>query len=161
MRPKRRERGLAALLLLFATAAPSIAGSPGYDPQADPAADLQAAVAESRAEGKRILVVVGGEWCSWCHILDRFVKENRAIQDLWDGGYVTLKVHWDPEQTNEAFLGQYPSIPGYPHIFVLDTDGTFLHSQFTAELEDGDSYSPDLMTAFLQRWAPRSTGASR
>lgn len=162
MSPKRLERGLAALPLVFATVAVAAGnGSLGYDPAADPAADLKTAVAEARAEDKRIMIVVGGEWCSWCHILDRFVKENAAVEDRWKGGYVTLKVHWDPEHPNEAFLGQYPSIPGYPHLFVLDSDGTFLHSQSTAELEDGASYSLDLMTAFLERWAPRSARASR
>lgn len=148
---------LATITLVFVAAA---AGSTGYDPDADPAADLEAVAAEAGASGKRIILVVGGEWCSWCHILDRFVKGDPAVQTLWDRHYVTLKVHWDPDQPNEAFLGQYPKIPGYPHIFVLDDDGRLLHSQNTAELESGDSYSPERMTAFLRRWAsPSGEGA--
>jgi len=142
------------VLALLGTSLLGADGPLGYDPDADPDADLEAAVAEARATGRRILMVVGGEWCSWCHILDRFVKGNEAIHELWTRGYVTLKVHWDREQPNEEFLGRYPAIPGYPHIFVLEDDGTLLHSQNTAELEDGESYSADLMTAFLERWAP-------
>lgn len=158
----RRERALAASVLVFVIVAVAAAtdGAAGYDPAADPAADLEAAVAEARASGKRIILVVGGEWCSWCHILDRFVKGDPAVQTLWDRHYVTLKVHWDPDQPNEAFLGQYPKIEGYPHILVLDDDGRLLHSQNTAELESGDSYSPERMTAFLRRWAsPSGEGA--
>jgi thioredoxin-related protein len=157
-----RERALAAVVLLFVTAVCAAAGGgAGYDRAADPAADLEAAVAEARTSGKRIILVVGGEWCSWCHILDRFVKGNPAIQALWDRHYVTLKVHWDPDQPNEAFLGQYPEIEGYPHILVLDGDGRLLHSQNTGELESGDSYSPELVTAFLNRWAPPSREGAR
>ncbi len=151
-------RAVAAIVLLFTTTA-AAAGGAGYDPDADPAAELEVAAAEARASGRRIILVVGGEWCSWCHILDRFVKGDPAIHALWDRHYVTLKVHWDPDQPNAAFLGQYPEIPGYPHIFVLDGDGRLLHSQNTAELESGRSYSPELVRAFLTRWAPPGTGA--
>jgi len=72
-------------------------------------------------------------------------------------GYLVVKVNWSRENRNEAFLSQYPSIRGYPHIFVLEKDGTFLHSQNTAELEEGRSYDLDVMLAFLDRWAPPST----
>jgi len=151
----RRVRAMTAPVLLFVAAVASGAdGTAGYDPTADPTADLEAAVTEARASGRRILLVVGGEWCSWCHILDRFVKGDPAIHDLWDRHYVTVKVHWDPDQPNAAFLGRYPKIQGYPHIFVLDDNGRLLHSQNTAELESGDSYSPERVTAFLTRWAP-------
>jgi thioredoxin-related protein len=132
-------------------------GTLGYDPESDPAADLRAAVEDARARGSRILVIVGGEWCSWCHILDRFVKGNEEIHILWERHFVTLKVHYDPETTNEDFLGRYPEIEGYPHIFVLDEDGALLHSQNTELLEEGGSYSTGRMRAFLTRWAPDTT----
>jgi thiol:disulfide interchange protein len=146
----------AALMLptLLAVSLAAAPGSLGYDPEADPAEGLRAATEEARASGRRILVVVGGDWCSWCHTLDRFVKGNEAVHALWNRAYVTLKVHWDREHPNEAFLARYPAIEGYPHIFVLDGDGALLHSQNTGELEEGDSYSPDLVIAFLTRWAP-------
>ena len=140
--------------LVFATMLHAGVGTLGYDPERDPAADLRAAVEDARARGSGILVIVGGEWCSWCHILDRFVKGNEEIHLLWERHFVTLKVHYDPETTNEAFLGGYPEIQGYPHIFVLDRDGALLHSQNTGLLEEGGSYSTERMLAFLTRWAP-------
>jgi thioredoxin-related protein len=145
---------LAAVVLLFAVVATAATGSAGYDPDADPAAELEAAVAEARSSGRRIILVVGGEWCSWCHILDRFVKEDPALHSLWDRHYATLKVHWDPDHPNGAFLARYPKIEGYPHIFVLDSDGRLLHSQNTGALESGRSYSSELVREFLTRWAP-------
>jgi thioredoxin-related protein len=154
----RQRSAILMLLVLLVTPLVAGPGSLGYDPEADPAADREAAVAEARATGRRVLMVVGGEWCPWCHVLERFVKGDEAIHEQWKRSFVTLKVHWDREQPNEDFLGQYPSIQGYPHIFVLESDGTLLHSQDTAELEDGDSYSVDLVAAFLARWAPASDG---
>jgi thioredoxin-related protein len=147
------------LLALLSGSLLAGAGSLGYDPDADPDHDLRAAVSEAEASGRRILVKVGGEWCSWCHILDRFVKEHDEIDRFWKEHFVTVKVHYDVEHPNEAFLSRYPKIEGYPHIFVLDSDGTLLHSQDTADLESGKTYSPEKMRAFLTRWASPETDA--
>jgi hypothetical protein len=46
-------------------------------------------------------------------------------------------------------------VTGYPHIFILDSGGNFIHSQDTAELEDGmTSYNPEVFMAFLKEWSP-------
>lgn len=42
----------------------------------------------------------------------------------------------------------------YPHLFVLDSDGRLLHSQGTAELEEGQSYNLRRFMAFIDTWAP-------
>ena len=70
---------------------------------------------------------------------------SRTTRTFEPGGRTTfagsLKVNFSPENQNRSFLRRYPRIPGYPHIFVLESDGRFLHSQGTAELESGRSYS--------------------
>ena len=128
--------------------------SAGYDPARDPYQDLEKAVAQATEGGKRILIEVGGEWCKWCHILERFLKGDEEVLAALRDNFVVLKVNYNPEQENEEFLGQYPKITGYPHIFVLESDGSFLHSQNTAELEKGDSYDRQRMLKFFRRWAP-------
>ena len=102
-----------------------------FDPARDAARDVATAAATAKAQGKRVLVDVGGEWCSWCHILDRFVAENGDVRGLVDAGYVWVKVNWSKENKNEALLSRWPKIDGYPHLFVLDGDGKLLHSQNT------------------------------
>jgi hypothetical protein len=67
-----------------------------------------------------------------------------------------MKVTFDGEQKNEAFLSRYPEIPGYPHLFVLDSDGQLLHSQGTAELEEGRGYNDKVYLEFLDKWKPAS-----
>jgi hypothetical protein len=49
-------------------------------------------------------------------------------------------------------LVNYPKVPAYPHFFVLETDGTFLHSQGTTELEEGKGYNEQVFIAFLDSW---------
>jgi hypothetical protein len=65
---------------------------------------------------------------------------------------VVVKVNYSEENKNEAVLSKLPKIPGYPHFFVLDKDGKFLHSQGTGELETGDHHDHDKMIAFLKKW---------
>ena len=139
------------LVALVALISACIAVS-SYDPARDPEADLHHALQRAQASEKRVLVIVGGEWCGWCKVLDRFVKENREVAGLWDGYFVTMHVNFSPENENAAFLKRFPAIDGYPHIFVLEKDGRFLYSQGTGGLESGTSYSPEKMTAFLRSW---------
>ncbi len=111
-----------------------------FEPQRDAAADVATAVALAKKQGKRVLVDVGGEWCPWCHILDRFVAANADVRALTDANYVWVKVNWSKENKNEALLSRWPAVKGYPHLFVLDADGRLVHSQDTGLLEDGKDY---------------------
>ncbi len=130
-----------------------------FDPTRNAAADVATAAAQAKAQGKRVLVDVGGEWCSWCHILDRFVDANADVKALRDANYVWVKVNWSKDNKNEALLSRWPKIGGYPHLFVLDGDGRLLHSQETGALESGKDYDHAKMIAFLKTWAPARKGA--
>jgi thiol:disulfide interchange protein len=131
-----------------------------FDPARDPAKDLDTALRIARAVGRRVLLDVGGEWCSWCHVLDRFFAANDDLRRLRDAHYVWLKINWSKENRNEAFLRRFPSIKGYPHFFVLDANGALVHSQDTSLLEAGKDYDPASMRAFLVRWAGQRNAAA-
>jgi hypothetical protein len=64
-----------------------------------------------------------------------------------------MKVNYSNENANKDFLSNYPAVPGYPHFFVLESDGRFLHSQGTAELEEGRGYNEQVFLAFLEKWS--------
>jgi thiol:disulfide interchange protein len=126
-----------------------------FDPDRAAAKDIEAAIAEASRTGKRILLDVGGNWCVWCHAMERYFEEHADLRALRDRYYVTVKINWSPENKNEAVLSKYPKISGYPHLFVLDKNGALLHSQNTGLLEDGKtSYDLEKFTAFLNQWAP-------
>jgi len=157
---------IAALMLTAAPVLPAVAADPPvwskvFDPARDPAADLTEALSKAKAEGKRVLIDVGGDWCVWCHLLDGTFAANPDLTALRDANYVLLKVHYDKKQNpNEAFLSRFPKVAGYPHLFVLDADGTLLHSQDTGQLElpkeQGKGHDVARIRAFLEAWAPKS-----
>ena len=129
-----------------------------YDPARNAAADVQQAIAEAKRTNRNVLVEVGGEWCSWCHIMDKYFETHRDLLNLRGTNYVMVKVNFSPENKNEELLSQYPKIPGYPHLFVLDAQGKLLHSQSTGELEAGKSYDKKKFTGFLEKWGPAKPG---
>ena len=137
-------------------AAPHNALDDRYDPQRDPEKDLAEASAEARKSNKNIFVVVGGEWCSWCHIMDSFFSEHPDLEALREKKYVSMKVSMSQENPNRAFLSRFPRIHGYPHIFILNPVGDLIRSQPTNELEDGRSYNAARFRKFLEQYAPKN-----
>jgi thiol:disulfide interchange protein len=164
--PMQRSVILLLLLALFAAIPlvsqtandPSaVSSAPIFDPAANPAKDFDSAIVIAKASNKRILLDVGGEWCKWCHFLDKFFETNQDVADFLHSNFVVVKVNFSKENKNEAFLSRYPEVAGYPHFFVLESDGTFLHSQDTGALENGSKVNPghdhDKVLAFLKAWA--------
>jgi thioredoxin-related protein len=123
-----------------------------YDPDRDPNADLAAAATRAEAEHKRILMIIGGDWCSWCHILEDYLQTHADVRAAFAQVFVILKVHFSRAQPNTAFLSNYPRSEGYPDFFVLNESGQLLAHQGTGELEEGRSYSRARMLAFAQHW---------
>jgi thioredoxin-related protein len=154
----RRQRAPLVLLALVWTvlsaAGPSKLPPAGYDPSRDPAADLKAAISQARQENKRILLEVGGEWCIYCRILNKTIHDNEELTRRLHDSFVVVKVNFSDEVKNEAFLSQYPKIPSYPHLFVLDKDGKLLLSQTPDDFLKDDKYVPDLLLAFIEKWGP-------
>ena len=127
-----------------------------YDPKADPQADLQAALARASKDGKNVLMDVGGDWCGWCHRMDKFIVDSEQLRTLLAAKYVLVKVNYSDENKNERFLAQYPKIDGYPHIFVFDSTGKLLISKSTGDLEEGKSYNLERFREFLAKYARKS-----
>nr|WP_321361042.1 thioredoxin family protein [uncultured Hyphomonas sp.] len=121
-----------------------------YNETADPAADVQQAIQE--ADGRRILLEVGGNWCVWCKLLDGYMEANPDVRKAFGESFMIVKVNFSREHPNTEFLGAYPEAEGYPQFYVLDTDGSFLAAQGTAELEEGKGYNRARMLEFAKRW---------
>jgi thioredoxin-related protein len=125
-----------------------------FDPQRDAAKDVRTATAQAKAQGKRVIVDVGGEWCKWCHFLDKFIDTTPEVKSALDKNFVWVKVNWSPDNKNVELLSYWPKVKGYPHLFVLDADGKLLHSQNTGDLEaeEGkDTYDKPKVMAFINQ----------
>ena len=141
--------GLAALAVAPARAFHTLPEK--FDATRDAEADVQQALALAQAQRKLVLLDVGGEWCSWCHIFDRFVAARPEVRNLLAERYIVVKVNWSPQNRNEKLLSRYPKPSGYPHFYVLDASGKLLVSQPSGELEAGKDYDEARVLAFLRR----------
>ena len=147
-----------AFALLVSTSAISAPENPlpaKFDPTREAVRDLDTALQLARSTQRHVLVEIGGEWCTWCHIMDRFFAANGELKTLRDANFVWLKVNFSKENENKALLSRWPKVAGYPHLFVLGADGRLLHSQDTSALEARNSYDPIKFRAFLVDWSPK------
>lgn len=138
-----------------APAAPPEIARP-YDEAADAQAQIDAAVAASRADRRRVLLMFGANWCSWCRRLAwTFANDRRVAAALADGWRV---VHVDVgprgSSTNRDVARRYgdPLGNGLPCLVVLDDAGAVAHVQETGSLEQGDRHDPTRVVEFLERW---------
>lgn len=127
-----------------------------YDPKRDPEADLKKSVAMAKTDNRRILMIVGGNWCGWCRRLDREFKANQKVMAALAKSYVIMKVNMSDENSNLFFLQDYPDIPEYPHFYVLDAKGKLLHSQPNSKLEGLFGYREKSLLKFFNAWAPQA-----
>ncbi|MET0636487.1 MAG: thioredoxin family protein [Chitinophagaceae bacterium] len=129
-----------------------------YDPAADAAAGIEAAITQARQSGKNVLIQVGGNWCIWCARFVEFVKADKKIDSLQDASYVVYHLNYSPENYNKDLLKkyQYPQRFGFPVFLVLDKNGALLHTQNSAYLEEGKGYSRDKVIDFFRDWSPRA-----
>jgi hypothetical protein len=86
--------------------------------------------------------------------LDTLFAKNPDLDQFLHKNFVVVKVNYSKENKNENVLSRYPKIPGYPHFFVLNSDGKLLCSQDTGELESGKGHDPEKVLTFLKKWAP-------
>ena len=103
---------------------------------------------------------VGGEWCGWCVYMDKFFYQNTELARIRDENFVWVKINYSEDNENKLFLAAYPAISGYPHLFVLDGDGTLIHSQPTYALEQEKGYNLMKFTEFLKTWSPKKATAN-
>ncbi|WP_316816600.1 thioredoxin family protein [Pedobacter nyackensis] len=125
-----------------------------YNPKADAKAELKAAATKAKKEGKHVFVQVGGNWCGWCILFHKLVDATPELKNYLNNNYETVLVNYSPENKNAdvmASLG-YPGRFGFPVFVILDGNGSVLHIQNSAYLEEGKGHSVKKVMEFLQGW---------
>jgi thiol:disulfide interchange protein len=123
-----------------------------YDETRNPNADGRAALQLAKETQRKVLIEVGGDWCSWCHVLDRFIKDNPAVEKRLQETFVVLKVNISDANDNAEFMSAFPPALGYPHMYITDSSGNILHSQDTSEFWENKQYSEKRFMIFFDRW---------
>ena len=123
-----------------------------YDASRNPNADGRDALKLAKETNRKVLIEVGGDWCSWCFVLDRFIKAHPKVASRLHQTFVVLKVNISDENDNVEFMAAFPPAQGYPHMYVTDSDGNILNSQDTADFRENKKYSEARFMAFFDRW---------
>lgn len=150
---KRIMATAAAMLMMLTIPAHSGNANLGYDPEADPFEQYQSAIATAQATHKLVLVISGGDWCHWCHLLNQFMTRNRDVHARLEDAFVVMKVYIGAENTNDFFFEQLPPAYGAPHFWIIAPDRNVLSSQSTAPFERGkNGYDKERFLQFVQHW---------
>ncbi len=125
-----------------------------YHPEANAQLDIDAAVARAKAAGKHVFLQIGGNWCVWCIRFHELVEKSPELKQYLEQQYETVLVNYSPENKNEDVLKKLknPGRFGFPVFVILDENGSLLHTQNTAYLEEGNGHSVKKVLDFLKNW---------
>ncbi len=145
------------LLLLLISGASARAQEdlkPIYHPEADARKDIADAVSRAKRENKQVLLMIGGNWCSWCRMFDKFRTSNAKVDSTARENFIWLHVNYSKENKNEELMKSlgYPQRFGFPVFVVLDENGNRMHTQNSAYLEEGKGYSEEKVIEFFHQW---------
>lgn len=152
----------AILLTIILTFSAGKLSAGAYDPKADAKKDIAEAVAKAKQENKYVFITVGGNWCRWCVLFDRFSHTNDTIRQIIDSNFIVVKVSYGEGNRNEDVLKMldYPQRFGFPVFVILNEKGERIHTQNTAYLEQGKAYSTKKVAEFLTQWSKKTIAQS-
>lgn len=130
-----------------------------YNPAANAAADIEAALKNAAKENKFVLLQGGGNWCSWCIEFARFCKADAQLDAAINNSFVRYYLNYSKENENKPTFTKYgyPQHFGFPVFIILNAKGERIHTQNSEYLEDGKrSYSKEKVLAFLNSWSSQA-----
>ena len=159
MRPMRKLSSF-TLVSVLAVAAPIAGAQPSpaesspvvarYDASRDAAADIERGRAFAATQHKRVLLVVGGDWCKDCRELDGVFAQNADLAALRDRRFVLVKVFLGSENRNEAVLARFPKIDWVPTLIELDDAGKVARMTPSTEFHTAEKLDAAKIRRFLE-----------
>ena len=127
-----------------------------YNPYANAQKDIAAAVAKAKAGKKFVILMAGGNWCSWCKLFNKTITEDKQLDSMLNANFVSYHLNYSDENKNEAVFAKYgfPQRFGFPVFIILDEKGNRIHTQNSAYLEEGKGYNKKKVMEFFEAWSP-------
>jgi thiol:disulfide interchange protein len=124
-----------------------------YSAEADPKADIAAALKQASLEHKRVILSFGGDWCGDCQVLDIYLHQSPNLE-IFDKNYLLVHIDIGHFDKNLDIAEKYniPLKKGVPALAVLDAEGRLVYSQQAAEFGDMRYMYPNSVTDFLTKW---------
>ncbi|MCX5127865.1 co-chaperone YbbN [Streptomyces sp. NBC_00347] len=132
---------------------PAGRGPRDYDPEADAGADLAAALAAAKQDGRPVLIDFGADWCVDCRVLG--VRFRQAGPAALLAKYHVVKVDVGEFDRNLDVAERYVDLgtSGIPALAVLDpASGDIKVATNQGEFSSARSMSAAQVEEFLKRW---------
>ncbi|MGV6830003.1 MAG: thioredoxin family protein [bacterium] len=125
-----------------------------YDKKRNPHMDLALSMEKAKKSGKKILMMVGGEWCRWCGQLDNFLDDHETVAKEFYTSFEVFRVYYgkDISKEGKSLLVQFPTFKGTPHFYLLDSKAKLLKSIDTRQFERGYSYDKKKFMSFIKKY---------
>jgi thioredoxin-related protein len=122
-----------------------------YDTAADGAKQIAAVVAVAKREDKKVLVVLGANWCPWCRKLHKVFESEVTVKAVLEDGYVVVyvDVNGNHNRMVDIDLGDLAQ-NGIPQIVILNKTGEKLLAKDPVEWEKDGGYDVEKVLTFLK-----------
>jgi thioredoxin 1 len=139
------------------SASPTAAATPiprSYDKSADARADLAAALASSRSDGKPVLIDFGADWCPDCRVLGGLYQRPSVAPTLRAGYHLVLVDvgEFDHNLDVARQWGIDLQHSGIPALAVVK-GGHVVYGSNRGEFANARTMGPAEVLTFLRRWA--------
>jgi thiol-disulfide isomerase/thioredoxin len=123
-----------------------------YDETADAHAAVEAAFAAARANGHKVLLDFGGNWCPDCRMLAG-VLDLPQVRYWSSQHFETVYIDVGRFKKNADIAAQYGfKLQAAPTVLVVTPDGRVLNRDHFFDLADARSMSPTAVVDLLASW---------
>lgn len=125
-----------------------------YHPEINATEQIKSATSKANAENKHVLLMVGGNWCKWCRMFNKFVTTDLQLDSTMNKNFIVEHINYSKENKNEEVLKQlkFPQRFGFPVFVILNSNGEVIHTQNSAYLEKGEGYNKETVLDFFHQW---------
>jgi len=124
-----------------------------YDPNADARAEIAAALKAAKADGKRVLLDFGADWCPDCHVLAAYM-DGSAGRALIEPAFHVVRIDVGLFNHNLDIVQEYFDMQGIPEVVVLDATGKVVGSSAdTVSLANARGMTEKQVLDELRTWA--------
>jgi thiol-disulfide isomerase/thioredoxin len=128
-----------------------------YDANANADAAVDAAFARAKANHKRVLIDMGGNWCGDCVVLANLMQLPE-MKRFMTAHFEIVSVDIGRYDKNLQIPGRFGAVDklkngGVPSLIIAESDGTFVNNMDVSALEDARHMTPQSIADWLARWA--------
>ncbi len=125
-----------------------------YHPELNAAEQIKSATIKATAENKHVLLMIGGNWCRWCKMFNKFVTADFQLDSAMNKNFVVEHINYSKENKNAETLKKlhFPERFGFPVFVILNSAGELIHTQNSAYLEKGEGYDKETVIDFFNQW---------